>query len=466
MASYASTVWADSVYVPDTLSDSVAIIDQASGLVVATVPTGSHPGQVVISPSGGRGYVANSMGNSVTVFDTITYQVLATVLLPHSALALAISPNNARVYVTGSDTTGTRVTAIDTSSNSIVSSSGYLTSPLTDLAVSPDSTRVYAVDTLTFKTIDATTLATLSSVAVGAGYLKALVLSPDGTRAYLIDAGASFPQLIVVGTANGVAASTTGLTYVPEALAISLDGQSVYVAADKVVTGGMVSNIAVMATASNTVVANIAGTSGYSGIAVSPDGSKVYASDDANSAVQVIDAASRAVTAQIYVGKYPARPATARLTPHNVLLYLHSTDVASVNGSYAMTSTPVSAPGLSLNLLNNPSWASDTVFSGSFSTGSTFQLSLPCVLGLGVGVTYTLAKTDASGGHVVTLGTGGGLLSLCLLGSQVVTIPVSSVPVLNGERLKLSIASVLGLNLPLAPNNGAVLQATQFIGSP
>lgn len=466
MAGYASTVLADSVYVPDALSNSVAVIDQATGLVTTTVPTGAHPGQVVISPSGGRGYVANAMGNSVTVFDTVTYQVLATVILPHSALALAISPNSSRVYVTGSDATGTRVTAIDTTSNSIVSTSGYLTSPLTDLAVSPDSTRLYAVDTLTFKTLDATTLATLSSVAVGAGYLKALVLSTDGTRAYLIDAGASLPQMIVVGTANGVAASTLGLTYVPEAIAISLDGQSLYVASDQVVTGGMLSNIAVIAAASNTVAGNIAGTSGYSGMAVSPDGTKAYASDYVNSAVQVIDTASRAVTAQIHVGKYPARPATARLVPHNLVLYLHSTDVASINSSYAMTSTAVSAPGISLNLLNNPSWVSDSVFSGSFNTGSTFQVSVPCVLGLGVGMTYTLAKTDPSGGNVVTLGTGGGLLSLCLLGSQVVTIPLSTVPVLNGERLKLSISSVLSLNLPLAPNNGADFQATQFIGSP
>ena len=46
--------------------------------VTATIPVGSAPWGVAITPNGSRAYVANELGSSVSVIDTATNTVIAT----------------------------------------------------------------------------------------------------------------------------------------------------------------------------------------------------------------------------------------------------------------------------------------------------------------------------------------------------------------------------------------------------
>jgi YVTN family beta-propeller protein len=58
------------VYVGNSGSNTVSVIDTASNREVATVPVGVEPIGVAVAPNGRRVYVANSASSSVSVIDT------------------------------------------------------------------------------------------------------------------------------------------------------------------------------------------------------------------------------------------------------------------------------------------------------------------------------------------------------------------------------------------------------------
>lgn len=64
------------VYVADYGSDSVSVINSATGGVVATIPTGQHAWQLAYDPANRRLYVANDFTNRLTVIDTRTNAVV------------------------------------------------------------------------------------------------------------------------------------------------------------------------------------------------------------------------------------------------------------------------------------------------------------------------------------------------------------------------------------------------------
>ncbi len=72
------------LYVANTTSDSVDVIDTAAGSVVATVPVGIDPVAVAVRPDGNEVWVSNHVSDSVSVIDTqpgsvTLHQVVETV---------------------------------------------------------------------------------------------------------------------------------------------------------------------------------------------------------------------------------------------------------------------------------------------------------------------------------------------------------------------------------------------------
>ena len=66
-------------YVANLSSNTVSVIDTATNTVVATVPVGSDPFGVAVTPDGAIAYVANFISNTVSVIDTANNTVVATV---------------------------------------------------------------------------------------------------------------------------------------------------------------------------------------------------------------------------------------------------------------------------------------------------------------------------------------------------------------------------------------------------
>ena len=89
----------------------------------------------------------------------------------------------------------------------------------------------------------------------------------------------------------------------------------------------MSNDVSVIDTASNTVTATITVAEGPSGVAVTPDGSKVFVANLNSNNVSVIDTASNTVTATIPVGTTPVNVA---VTPDGSKVYV-SNEASSVS---------------------------------------------------------------------------------------------------------------------------------------
>jgi YVTN family beta-propeller protein len=72
------------IYVVNTSSANISVIDAEQNRVVATIGVGGRPYFVDVSPNGGRAWVANSGSNNVSVLDLDHHMVVATLRVGRS----------------------------------------------------------------------------------------------------------------------------------------------------------------------------------------------------------------------------------------------------------------------------------------------------------------------------------------------------------------------------------------------
>lgn len=138
----------------------------------------------------------------------------------------------------------------------------------------------------------------------------AMAVSPDDRHVYVAGPG----SVSVIDTVTGAVTATVPTRRGASSLAISPDGTQLY-ATDP--TSGTVS---VIATAVNAVTATVRAGPGPLGVAVSPDGRTAYVAEDGVPAtVAVIDTATGAVTRTIPVG---GNPVAVAVTPDGHAVYV------------------------------------------------------------------------------------------------------------------------------------------------
>jgi YVTN family beta-propeller protein len=115
--------------------------------------------------------------------------------------------------------------------------------------------------------------------------------------------GTSGNTVSVISTAtNTVIGSPITVGTGPLGVAVTPDGSKVYVTSNFL---DRQPNLSVIDTATNAVSTTITGIDRPVGVAVTPDGRKVYVADEVANSVAVIDTATNAVTATIPVGSNP-----------------------------------------------------------------------------------------------------------------------------------------------------------------
>jgi YVTN family beta-propeller protein len=80
-------VFADILLTPD-----VYVIDTSLKKVIKTIPVGTAPGNIAISPDGVYAYVADYNSDSVTVIDVNCLAVVNTLPLGNNSYGLAFAP--------------------------------------------------------------------------------------------------------------------------------------------------------------------------------------------------------------------------------------------------------------------------------------------------------------------------------------------------------------------------------------
>lgn len=101
------------VYVTNQLSGTVSVINIASNTVVATVPVGIRPAGMDFSAYYGELWVANEGSNNVSVIDLDTNTVVGTVPVGVAPHGISFSAHGEQVYVTSQSDTVTVVDEYD-----------------------------------------------------------------------------------------------------------------------------------------------------------------------------------------------------------------------------------------------------------------------------------------------------------------------------------------------------------------
>ena len=223
-------------------SVSCGMLAANSTTMGASTPVGSAPAHVALSSDGTHAYTANQYGNSLSIVDVNSSTLVATVPLSSGGFNVLADPGSSRVYVT--------------------TSSGEL------------------------HVVDAGTRTVVAKVQLGAASNG---LALDRTSGLLYVSSISAGTVSVVSTATNTVTKTHTVSPMPQRIALSADGKSLFVATES--TGLEILDVT---TGSRVTVPGV--STGAVGLALSPDGKVVYVANPPRGELQLVDVASRKVT--------------------------------------------------------------------------------------------------------------------------------------------------------------------------
>lgn len=302
------------------LAVDIESTDIYPNLVLATIPVGTMPADIAVTPDARHVYVTCYGSNSVTVIRAESKEVVASIDVGAGPQGVAVSPDGGRVYVACSDGS---VKVIATISNQVVSevSLGPGVVPF-GMAVSADGSRLYVADIAMGRllAVDIETANVVATVVVGAAPHGVAVGAGDN---YVYVACYGSNAVAVVRGSDHKVVGSIPVGPAPYWIASSPDGAYIYVA----VSG--LAEVKVVATASNTVSGSI--PCGWTPHGVAVLGNYVYASSHDGNTVTVARADDRRVIDSISVA---AGPGSVRASPDGRYVYVvgQTTGVVTVIG--------------------------------------------------------------------------------------------------------------------------------------
>ncbi|MBZ5683479.1 MAG: beta-propeller fold lactonase family protein [Acidobacteriia bacterium] len=291
------------LYVTNAWSDTVSVIDTTSREVVQTLPTGFEPTGVVADKSGATLYVANRLSSDISVIDLTSGQEIKRLLAGRGASYLALSPDGKWIYCTHiypnpgaiRSEPDSEITVIDTSTRRVVDRKPlHNVAGLFHVASSADG-KLVAVAQLRPKN-----LIPLAHVEHGAVFGDSLTLFGD-------DVGS--PVQIPVDELDRYYALPWGVAITPDKSKIFLTtaGSQSVTAIDvpqllKTVRARRQPFANDLSASAEYVTARIPVGHNPRGLALSPDGKRLYVANRLDDTLSVIDARTEKVTSTIDLG--------------------------------------------------------------------------------------------------------------------------------------------------------------------
>lgn len=270
-------------------------------------------------PTGSFAYVGLNASKRLAVVETAGFTVVKTIALCGNPWGMAISPDGAWAFA-GLSPACPGIAVIDTATGLVDSQVDTGVGTLIrNLKFTPDGAHLYAVEYFSSAliVIDATSLSIEATIADAGN--EDVAFSPDGAFAYVV--GQAAPGLRVIDTASRSVVHSTDVG-VTEGIAMTPDGKFAYLAQP--------GNVGVFDTSTRTVVANIAtvfedvpsrSVYGQADIVVTADGAFAYRSVTCCAKVAVIDTATNTLVDAIDV---PAHPSGLALAPDGTAVYVAS----------------------------------------------------------------------------------------------------------------------------------------------
>jgi YVTN family beta-propeller protein len=221
------------LFVTNSGGASVGVVDSESHALLATIPVGLNPQDIVFTARGDRALVANMTSDTVSVIETATLTVIATVPVSDAPRSLVATRDGSKAYVGCANGVVDVIDLATFTWSASISVGGPYADSVNGLCVSPDGSRVYALWG-NLIAIDTRTDAVVASIYAG-NTPTSLALSPDGAFAYVpcafgYGAFVFAGSLATVDLASGAVVNSTNLWSIPSTISISPDGTTAIVA--------------------------------------------------------------------------------------------------------------------------------------------------------------------------------------------------------------------------------------------
>ncbi len=291
------------VYVANSFSGDVSVINTVSNTAAGTIPVGGHPYHIATTPDGRLAYLTNLESN-LSVLD-VARQSVEVIALDSPAGDIAIAPDGKRIYVAENQ----MVLVIDTATNAVLATIPFGAG---DIAVAPDGAHLYVTtfdDELqqpVLRILDTSALATVGSIPIGEGSGN-LVLSADGSLAYLASSlgNGHISVLDLAGEAITASISpvyTAGFDNIAD-LGIAPSGLFGYLITERSPFGP--SLIQIVDTESNTIAGRFTPEVDPAQVVFNPEADLAYISNSGANTISVVDTLSHSIIATVPVGNAP-----------------------------------------------------------------------------------------------------------------------------------------------------------------
>jgi YVTN family beta-propeller protein len=309
------------VFVENSNSGDISVIDNATLTVVGTIRVGLSPDDIISSPDGKLLYVSRIVrgdnGRPSGKGEVIAIKLPGRNILWRAPLSgvpnhLAVSPDGKLVYVTIVSTSF--VDIIDPVRHVVVDSVDVGIGPH-DILVTPDGKRVYVglIRGNKVTIFDATTHQIIRQIPFDAG-VRPIALTSDGSRLFV--QLSYLHGFVVVEPATGKTIRRVKLPLpkgqtLPDSMPVTAN-HGLRITADGrylIANGSMANEVVIYSLPNLSLVGSVLVGQDPNWDTLSPDGTRVYVSNRGTDDVSVIDLSTRQEISRINVGKYPQRMA-------------------------------------------------------------------------------------------------------------------------------------------------------------
>jgi YVTN family beta-propeller protein len=296
---------------------SVSVIDAYAMTVEADIEIPVEPHLVTAAQRRAYVTISGHHYDSIAVIDTESKQVIGNHRVPGIATDVAVSPDATRIFVgqVGDDSVGLAVINTFGRVHTLDIADG-LGRTVDAVRVSPNGRIVYVAtsdaDSGMLVVVDAAAGRVVRQVPI-ASPIRDVALSRDGSLAYVASFDTHWGGSVdVIDTAINEITAKVGIGGAPMQMALSADGARLYVADYE--------HVAVLCTETNSVTDILTVVAEPSCVAVSPDSSRLYIADHAG-AITVLSVASDqsdAVTEKLISVNVSAAPDLRKREPATV----------------------------------------------------------------------------------------------------------------------------------------------------
>ena len=297
----AGPVAAATLFVTNTKSDSISVIDTNTFEVVATIPLGKgKPNRIVFHPDGKWAWVVYDKSHDLGVVDADARKLVKRVKIGGNPYNLNFTPDGRYLLVLdwSSDTSSDEVIFYDLRTDKIDGRVEVSTWPAHSV-FSPDGKRLYVSGETAgdLTVIDVTTRTTLTRHVHGGGDAMGLAMAADGKVLYA--AAGENKTILKIDTATSKPIGTIALPGIVHESTLTLDGRFLYTTLRKN------NKIVVIDTATDKIVATIPQKGFPDLVTMEPTGRYALVTNRWADLVSVIDLTTHAQVRTIPVGKAP-----------------------------------------------------------------------------------------------------------------------------------------------------------------